>query len=104
MNYPAMTIETQSAPAARRIRNGARHEVWPWLVQMGAGSRAGWYSYDFLDNGRRPSAHHPRAPTAGRRHDLPGGAERHRRLHAARLRTGALSHSRLDEPAEVDVS
>ena len=31
-------------------------DVWPWLVQMGAGSRAGWYSYDFLDNGRRPSA------------------------------------------------
>jgi uncharacterized protein YndB with AHSA1/START domain len=30
-------------------------EVWPWLVQMGAG-RAGWYSYDFLDNGRRSSA------------------------------------------------
>jgi len=34
----------------------ARREVWPWLAQMGAGSRAGWYSYDFLDNGRRPSA------------------------------------------------
>ena len=33
-----------------------RHEVWPWLALMGAGSRAGWYSYDFLDNGRRPSA------------------------------------------------
>jgi pimeloyl-ACP methyl ester carboxylesterase len=31
-------------------------EVWPWLVQMGAGSRAGWYSYDWLDNGRQPSA------------------------------------------------
>ena len=30
--------------------------IWPWLVQMGAGSRAGWYSYDMLDNGRRPSA------------------------------------------------
>ena len=30
-------------------------EVWPWLVQMGAG-RAGWYSYDFIDNGRQPSA------------------------------------------------
>jgi hypothetical protein len=29
--------------------------VWPWLVQMGCG-RAGWYSYDLLDNGRRPSA------------------------------------------------
>ena len=32
------------------------HEVWPWLAQMGAGSRAGWYSYDLLDNGGRPSA------------------------------------------------
>jgi hypothetical protein len=31
-------------------------EVWPWLIQMGAGSRAGWYSYDFLDNGGQPSA------------------------------------------------
>jgi hypothetical protein len=30
--------------------------VWPWLIQMGAGSRAGWYSYDVLDNGRQPSA------------------------------------------------
>jgi len=33
-----------------------RHAVWPWLAQMGAGSRAGWYSYDFLDNGGHPSA------------------------------------------------
>ena len=33
-----------------------RGDVWPWLAQMGAGSRAGWYSYDFIDNGRRPSA------------------------------------------------
>jgi hypothetical protein len=32
------------------------HDVWPWLAQMGAGSRAGWYSYDFLDNARQPSA------------------------------------------------
>ncbi len=31
-------------------------DVWPWVVQMGAGDRAGWYSYDWLDNGRRPSA------------------------------------------------
>jgi hypothetical protein len=31
-------------------------DVWPWLVQMGAGTRAGWYSYDWLDNGRKPSA------------------------------------------------
>lgn len=33
-----------------------RDDVWPWLAQMGAGSRAGWYSYDALDNGRQPSA------------------------------------------------
>ncbi len=37
------------------IRRAPR-DVWPWLVQMGAGSRAGWYSYDWLDNARRPSA------------------------------------------------
>jgi hypothetical protein len=30
-------------------------DVWPWLVQMGAG-RAGWYAYDFIDNGGHPSA------------------------------------------------
>jgi hypothetical protein len=33
----------------------ARGGVWPWLVQMGAG-RAGWYSYDRIDNGGHPSA------------------------------------------------
>ncbi|HEX6257606.1 MAG TPA: 2-oxo acid dehydrogenase subunit E2 [Euzebyales bacterium] len=33
----------------------APEDVWPWLVQMGAG-RAGWYSYDRLDNGGAPSA------------------------------------------------
>jgi hypothetical protein len=30
-------------------------QVWPWLVQMGL-TRAGWYSYDLLDNLGRPSA------------------------------------------------
>jgi hypothetical protein len=40
----AVTVE--AAPA----------DVWPWLVQMGAGDRAGWYSYDRVDNGGRPSA------------------------------------------------
>lgn len=32
-----------------------QRDVWPWLLQMGAG-RAGWYSWDFVDNGGRHSA------------------------------------------------
>jgi hypothetical protein len=35
--------------------NASPAEVWPWLVQMG-GDRAGWYSWDRLDNGGHPSA------------------------------------------------
>ena len=30
-------------------------KIWPWLVQIGLG-RAGWYSYDWIDNLGRPSA------------------------------------------------
>jgi len=30
-------------------------DIWPWIVQMGCG-RAGWYSYDWIDNLGRPSA------------------------------------------------
>ncbi|UCF46998.1 MAG: hypothetical protein JSU89_07405, partial [Myxococcales bacterium] len=30
--------------------------VWPWLSQLGRG--AGWYSVDWLDNGRKTSAWH----------------------------------------------
>ena len=29
--------------------------VWPWIAQMGAG-RAGWYSWDAIDNGGKPSS------------------------------------------------
>ena len=36
--------------------NRPRQDVWPWLVQMGAGARGGWYSYDRFDNGGHPSA------------------------------------------------
>jgi hypothetical protein len=34
---------------------GSPESVWPWLVQMGSG-RAGWYSYDWIDNDGHPSA------------------------------------------------
>jgi hypothetical protein len=32
-------------------------DVWPWLLQMGC-QRAGWYSWDLLDNAGVPSADH----------------------------------------------
>ncbi len=50
-------------PGARFQRTHSRFieappaSVWPWLVQMGC-QRAGWYSYDRLDNGGVPSASH----------------------------------------------
>lgn len=31
------------------------HLVWPWLAQLGSG-RAGWYSYDWIDNDGIPSS------------------------------------------------
>ena len=50
---------TRSATMAVTI-DAAPEQVWPWLVQMGT-DRAGWYSWDRLDNwGRRSAARiHP---------------------------------------------
>lgn len=51
-------IPDPSLNTTRAITIRARpEEIWPWLVQMGSG-RAGWYSYDRLDNGGRRSADH----------------------------------------------
>lgn len=42
--------------ATRAITIAAPPEdVWPWIAQLGLG-KAGWYSYDLLDNLGRPSA------------------------------------------------
>lgn len=42
--------------ATRAITIAAPPErIWPWLLQVGV-NRAGWYSYDILDNLGRPSA------------------------------------------------
>jgi hypothetical protein len=43
-----------SVDHAITIRRPPR-DVWPWLAQMGSG-RAGWYAYDFIDNGGHHSA------------------------------------------------
>jgi hypothetical protein len=45
------------------------HEVWPWLAQMGSGSRGGWYSYDRIDNG----GHHSTATILRRLQDVTVG-------------------------------
>jgi len=42
---PTMAVPIEASP----------DQVWPWLVQLG-GDRGGWYSWDRLDNGGRPSA------------------------------------------------
>ena len=42
--------------ATRAITIAAQPDhIWPWLLQVGV-KRAGWYSYDLLDNLGRPSA------------------------------------------------
>ena len=55
--YPGAGLipdSTRSATMAVTI-DAPRSRVWPWLVQMGT-DRAGWYSWDRLDNFGRRSA------------------------------------------------
>lgn len=54
--------------ATRAITIAARpDQIWPWLLQVGV-KRAGWYSYDILDNLGRPSSRdHPGAAASNRR-------------------------------------
>ncbi len=52
----------EDGPAARVVMTRAislsapPEIVWPWLAQLGRG--AGWYSVEWLDNGRKTSARH----------------------------------------------
>jgi len=46
--------DAQSVTRAITVR-GDPTDVWPWLVQIGFG-KAGWYSYDWIDNDFQPSA------------------------------------------------
>ena len=49
-------VQAPTFNATRAITVAAPPErIWPWLVQTGL-TRAGWYSYDLLDNLGRPSA------------------------------------------------
>lgn len=49
-------LSSPSFNATRAVTVRARpEEIWPWIVQMGH-QRAGFYSYDWFDNGGKPSA------------------------------------------------
>jgi hypothetical protein len=49
-------VHEPSFNATRAVTIAAPAEnIYPWIVQMGV-ARAGWYSYDLLDNLARPSA------------------------------------------------
>jgi hypothetical protein len=73
------------------------HDVWPWLVQIGSG-RAGWYTYDRIDNAGMPSATEiiPEltpggAPTRLQCHQASGQLQVGRSLlHLGGARTGQL--------------
>jgi hypothetical protein len=56
MAMPGDELIPDTDPATRAIGIAAQPEdVWPWLVQLGFG-KAGWYSYDWIDNDGHPSA------------------------------------------------
>ena len=54
---PGDEIVSQSSVCATRAItiDAPPEQVWPWIVQIGFG-RAGFYSYDLLDNAGRPSS------------------------------------------------
>ncbi|MCP4306601.1 MAG: hypothetical protein GY788_17370 [bacterium] len=53
---PGDQLIPDAGSATRAIAIAATPEqIWPWLVQLGYG-RAGWYSYDWIDNDFQPSA------------------------------------------------
>lgn len=55
--YPGDDLVPDSDPPSTYATTLAAppSEIWPWLVQMGS-DRAGFYSWDLLDNGGEPSA------------------------------------------------
>lgn len=55
--YPGDDLFGHAEVVTRAITiDACAADIWPWIVQMGYG-RAGWYSFDLLDNLGRSSAH-----------------------------------------------
>ncbi len=56
MAMPGDELIPEAGQATRAIGiDAVPADVWPWLVQLGYG-KAGWYSYDWIDNDFKPSA------------------------------------------------
>ncbi len=56
MTMPGDELIPDAAGATHAIGiDASPQDVWPWLVQIGYG-KAGWYSYDWIDNDFKPSA------------------------------------------------
>jgi len=53
--YPDLVPGGKRSPTMAVTIDATPEQVWPWLVQLGW-DRGGWYSWDLLDNGGRPSA------------------------------------------------
>ncbi len=49
-----LIVDPRFTPTRAVTINASPEQVWPWIVQIGIG-RAGFYSYDWLDNLGRPS-------------------------------------------------
>jgi len=86
---------TVAAPPAR---------IWPWLLQLGYG-RAGWYSYDWIDNDAIPSADRiiPELQTLEVGDVLPTGPEGG--FKVVKIQTGQCLVLHIDEPqAEISAT
>ena len=56
MSLPGDDLIQGAQSATRAITvDAAPGDIWPWLVQLGYG-KAGWYSYDWIDNDFKRSA------------------------------------------------
>jgi len=80
LSVASLISQPQFAPTRSITIAAPPTAVWPWIVRIGYG-RAGWYSYDRLDNaGRRsasvilPQYQHPKVgdavPMTGRVNDV----------------------------------
>ena len=88
-------VDRPTFKATRAVTvEAAPEHIWPWLLQIGI-NRAGWYSYDWLDNLGRPSA----TEIIPELQDLP--KETLRLFHQV-LESGQFAHEGGSDPKRLD--